>query len=280
MKEIKKRITVLFLVLFVLSTSINKPLAVAANSVVAEYGFKVPSTGYTWRTGFRSTELNVYTSNIKHIGTAETVVVRARSTRKDSFGRHIDTFLIRTEMQPRRAYDPVKKEYYHGLNRKTVARLKLNSNQTHINFAPKATMPESTTTWDVSLGAGASTGGGLGFTIGTGYSSTVKDSLCTVSSKYTSSDKTYFIEYDYKVNNDFFSSAAKRATNKWANNTHHAFYAFTYAVNQSNRKDVVVDYAAYFRYAISDSKTYDGSTWDVESPLRVEAHSVTYIGSY
>ncbi len=264
----------------VLLASLLIPSNAYANNQITSYGFDLPSSGYSYKTWFNeATIMDTYTENGIVIGTAVAVVARARSNQKDSTNNYYDTLLVRTQMEPRKTKSG--SIWYHGMNNVAQAKLKLHNNQSYVNYEPKATMPESSSTWNVSFSGNKSSDKKFGFTLGTGYSSTTKDNAYTVSSNYYSSQKEYDIKYNYRVSANIASTAARKAINKWCTNTHQAFYAFTYRTPSNNTKNMTINYYVSFRYAFNLSQNYDGSTWDVEldSTGRTASYNINYLSS-
>lgn len=267
------------LISVVITVLIGNTAAAATSSEVAAYGFTVPSSGYKYKTWFiDSRTITIYSSNGVKIGDAVTVAARARSNTTDSSGYYYDTMLIRVQMEPR--ITKSGGEYYRGLNYMNQAKTTLTGNRLYVNFAPKATMPESSSTWNVSFSGSGGTDKKFGFTLGTGYSSTIKENCYEVETHCYSSDKSYDISYNYKPSSNIISTAARRARNLWCANTHQAFYAFTYRTKSTNTQNVTVNYNASFRYARTSS-SWNGSTYDV---IIIPHHrdgsmTVTYQGS-
>lgn len=223
--------------------------------------------------------MNTYNVNGIAVGTAVAVAARARSNKKDSAGNYYDTLLVRTQMEPRKTKSG--SIWIHGMNNVAQAKLKLNNNQSYVNYEPKATMPESSSTWNVDFSGNADPKKAFGFTLGTGYSSTTKDNAYLVSSNYYTSRNEYDIKYDYKVSANIVSTAARRAINKWCTNTHQAFYGFTYRTPSNNTNNMTINYYVSFRFGNSSSSNFDGSTWDIDlnSTGRTASYNIEYLSS-
>ena len=247
----------------------------ASATEVGLYGFEVPSSGYIYEDYFGDpTILNVYTAGEVLIGTCVVDLVRARYRYTNSRSCYYDTLLIRAQMEP--ALTQYKKVYYHGISSKCEVAMTLNPNHSYVNIYPKATMPESSSTWDVSFSANGNSAKEFGFEIGTGYSSTIKDTCFDIQSNYSSKNKKDCVTYDYSVSDSLISTKAKRAINKWCTNTHQCFFAYTYTTPSNNFYQVTLDYDVRFRYTVQNSKKWDGSTLDIYTKEYKKQQGVTY----
>lgn len=253
---------------------LNNTATAATIAELEAYGFSVPASGYSYRDWFAEANVITVKANNKIIGQAVTVAAMARSTTTDSYGYYYDIFLIRTQMEPKIA--SYAGSTTRGLNYKARARCTLGGVREYVNFAPKATMPESSSTWNVSFSGSASDK--FGFTLGTGYSSTIKDNCYTVMTQCSSTDKSYDISYNYKPSAHIFSTAARKATNLWCTNTHQTYYAFTYRTKKGNYHNIKVYYDVSFKYALTGS-SWNGSTYDVIPTEYKGSKSVLYVGS-
>lgn len=273
--KIKKLVSVVLCMAMLAAVAI--PCSAATQiQLIESYGFEVPDSGYSYITYFENPlVMNVYTSGGVLIGSSTTVLARARSTTTDGAGRYYDTFFVRSQMDPE--VTKSGSTYYRGLNFKNEAKMSLHSNQTYVNIAPMGTMPESSSTWDISF-AGSASGKDFGFQIDTGYSSTVEDFCVTVDSNYTTSDKTYDVLYEYSASSYIISTAARRAANKWCTQSHQCFYAFTYRTPSSNTENMTITFYNNFRYAKNSTYSWDGSTHDVA--VDTSGRSITYTVEY
>jgi hypothetical protein len=261
-------------------TSIPVTVNAVTSRELGAFGFDVPSTGYTYNSWFNSARVShVYTSNGIAIGDCVVIAARARSSTMDSSGYYYDTLLIRSQMEPL-----VTKSgglYYRGLNNKNETKFTLNTDQYYVNYYPKATMPVSSSTWDVSFYGSASVDKDFRFQIGTGYSSVTKDNCFNVSTNYTSSNKTYDILYNYAVSSGLSNTPVLKAINLWCMNTHQCFYAYTYRIKSTDTLNMTVYNNVNFRYAINYSSSWNGSTGDVyyDSSGRSAAYNIIYSDS-
>ena len=238
------KLLVVFFISIALVLPISNTTMAATSSEVAAYGFDVPASGYNYTTWFNNARTIYVHHNGLLIGRTVTVAARARTTTTDSSGYYYDTFLIRTQMEPRVVYSGGG--YYRGLNYLSQARTTLGGDRYYVNFAPKATMPESSSTWNVSFSGNAGSDKKFGFTLGTGYSSTIKDHCYDVRTICSTGSKSYDISYNYKPSANIISTAARRARNLWCTNTHQAFYAFTYRTKNTNSTNITVQYNVSF----------------------------------
>ncbi len=227
------------------------------------YGFDVPTSGYTYYTLFNHvTVTNVYTSSGILIGKSNAIIARARENTPDSSGYYYETFFVRSQMEP--IVTHVGNEYYRGINKKNEVKFYLSAAQQYINYAPTATMPQSTSTWNVTFGGNASTTNVFGFSISTGFSSTTQDTCFTVSASYNSANRCNDIAYNYSPVRSLHvigNTSANRAINVWCAQTHRCFYAFTY--RSLPGETILVSYPTTFTYAITPGSSWNGSCDEV-----------------
>lgn len=276
-----KRMFALMMTALILIMSSGVEVYAATQSELSQYGFTVPKSGFTYDSWFNDAKvLHVYTNDGIAIGDCVTVVARARSTSKDSSGYYYDTLLVRSEMEP--IVTKSGKAYYRGLNYKNQASTTLNSNQLYVNYAPTASIPTASSSWNVSFSGSADSEKKIGFSISTGYSESTAMTCYDVSANYYNSSKKYNISYDYKPFASIVSTTARKAVNKWCTQTHQCFYAFTYRTKSTNRTDMVIKYDVKFRYAFNSSSSWNYSPWDVilDSAGRSASLSLTYENSY
>ncbi len=252
-----------FMALFILACtliSISLPVNAARAHEMEDCGFHVPTTGYNYEiwneddivlTGF-------YLGRV--MGRTTITVARARSKTSDSHGKYYDTIFVRSQMNP-------KSQRWNGetrwaMNAGNEIYMKLNPNQSFVNYAPDSTMPESSSTWNVSVGGGYS-GNGWGLTIDTGYTSTTRDNCFTVSTNCDAEEGKYDVIYNYKSYDNFFGTAARRATNLWCTRSHKCYCMFKYQTPNDNTNLMKVVFSSRFRLATTFGSTWNGGTWNV-----------------
>ncbi len=265
MKRFLKIIAMLILTCMLIPVSL--PVNAARAQDMIEHGFNVPTTGYNFEIWSEETIVikGFYLGNV--IGKTVITVARARSKLTDGNGKYSDTLFVCSQMDPK----VVKKAdgnsgyvYYRGMNFKSEAYMKLNSNQTYVNYAPESTMPDSSSTWDISISAGLSDEE-WGFNIGTGYTSTTRDNCFTVATSIDPVEGEYDITYNYRNCDNFFGTAARRAINLWCTRSHRCYYLFKYKTPSGNTNNIRVTFNSRFRLAKNYGITWNGGTWDVEN---------------
>jgi len=253
------------------------PINVNANP--AAYGFGMPSSGYSYVLyGAPYTILRAYSSSGYALGDATIAAVRARSDSTYG-GYYYDVLMTRLELQPLKT--PAGSGYYYwGMNQQSKITMPLNGNQLPVNFAPQASMPSGSSTWDVGFTGGIS-GKDFGFSLKTGYSSTITENCYDISAN--SNSGITVITYDYKTTRTLLSNSGgiKAAINKWTTNNHQTFGACTYKTPIGNTNDSVVNYSVSFRYAyVYGNTTWDGNTTQVvDAALGTASISLLYSGT-